>query len=393
MKIKKSLILKRFAALVLAAILLFSLASCRNQPSEPADEIVLPEKKVAIMVAPEAQYPEDYRAAQELAAEYPEKVVIKEYSDSRILPGGDPEIMTFSKELASDPEIGAIIYARATEFTPNAIRDAKEVNPDIVTVCIEPEDSIEKVSELANLVLCIDWTKAAEDIVANAKEQGAKYFVVFSINRHITNNVLLKEANTAFKKACEAQGITYIYENSVDPTYSGGIAASQKYIRESVARLYLNKNIEGTDVALFSTDSSVQSTLVEVANERGLIYVCPSFPTAYNGVGEVYEIAAPENTADIKNYIKSAKEAVKADTEGKARLSIYNFPMATTLLKGALHAAFDILNGTITDENIAEKAMARVTAAADNKDFTISAYNTILKNTFMAYCAGFETIK
>lgn len=393
MKLQKSRILKRLAAVVLAVVLLFSLASCRNQPSEPADEIVLPEKKVAIMVAPEAQYPEDYRAAKELAAEYPEKVVVKEYSDSRILPGGDPEIMTFSKELAADPEIGAIIYARATEFTPNAISDAKEVNPDIVTVCIEPEDSINRVSELANLVLCIDWAKAAEDIVANAKEQGAKYFVVFSINRHITNNVLLKKANTAFKTACEAQGITYVYENSVDPTYSGGIPASQNYIREAVARLYLNDNIKGTDVALFSTDSAVQSTLVEVANERGLIYVCPSFPTAYNGLGEVYEIAVPEKTADIKSYIKNAKEAVNADTEGKARLSLYKFPMASVLLRGALHAAFDILNGTITAENIAEKAIARVSAAADSKDFSISAYDPALKNTFMAYCAGFETIR
>ena len=378
--------------MILVAVLVFAFASCNKNPDgKNEEEIVIPQKKVAILVAPEEQYPEDYKAAAALAAEYPDTVVVKEYADSRILPGGDPDIMKFSAELAADPAIGAIIYARATQYTDLAIRDAKEVNPEIVTVCVEPEDSIDIVASLANLVLCVDWSKTAADIVANAKAQGAKHFVVFSFNRHITNNALLRGVNTAIKIECEAQGINYIYDSSLDPIHN--FDKPKQYIREAVARLYLNNNIESSDVALFSTDSSVQSTLIEVANERGLIYVCPSFPTAYNGIGEVYEIEKPEKINDVTAYIKSAKEAVKADAEGKARLSIYSFPMASTLLKGALHSTFDILNGTTTAENLAEKATARVNAAADNKDFTVTAYNTTLKNTFMAYCPGFEVIK
>ena len=69
---------KRIIAAVMAALLLFSLASCKTNPANNADEIVVPEKKVAILVAPEAQYPEDYRAAQELAAEYPDTIVVKD---------------------------------------------------------------------------------------------------------------------------------------------------------------------------------------------------------------------------------------------------------------------------------------------------------------------------
>ena len=43
-----------------------------------------------MLVAPEAQYPEDYKAAAELAAAYPEAVTVREYADSRILKGRQP---------------------------------------------------------------------------------------------------------------------------------------------------------------------------------------------------------------------------------------------------------------------------------------------------------------
>ncbi len=395
---KKHGLFKRIAAAMLVFVMLFSLASCKDEkPEDPAvkynaDEIVLPDKKVAILVAPEAQYPEDYKAAKELESEYPNNIVIKEYKDSRILEGGDPGIITFSKELANDPDIGAIVYARATQYTRNAIYKAKEINPEIVTVCIEPEEDIEEISDLANLVYCVDWAKAAEDIVAQAKAQGAKYFVAFSISRHISSNPLIRSEIDAFKNACDTQGITYIYNSSVDTNNTGGISAAQKYIDEAVARLYLNKTVEGKDVALFSTDSAVQSTLINQANSRGLIYVCPSFPTAYNGLGEVYEIAKPESITDVAAYIKSAKDAVEADNSGTARLSIYKTPLASILLRAAVHSSFDLLGGTMTAENMADKATVRALVAANSDDFSITAYGT-KKNAFMAYQPGFETLR
>ncbi len=392
-------VFRRIIAAMLAFVLVFAFASCKKEPVEEkpsdtiqADEIVVPEKKVAILVAPEAQYPEDYKAAQELAAEYPDTIVVKEYKDSRILEGGDPGIITLSKELAGNAEIGAIIYARATQYTRNAIYKAKEINPQIVTVCIEPEDEINELADLANLIFCIDWAKAAEDIVAQAKAQGAKYFVAYSFSRHISKNSLIRGEIDAFKTACETQGITYMYESSEDTNKTAGIAGAQKYIKESVARLYLNNKIEGKDVALFSTDSSVQKTLIEEANSRGLIYVCPSFPTAYNGLGEVYEIAKPEKISDVAAYIENAKAAVAADTSGTARLSIYKTPIAAYLLKAAVHSTFDILGGKITADNMAEKVTNRAILAADNFDFSISPYGNE-KNVFMAYQAGFETIR
>lgn len=381
---------KRIIALLMAAVLLFAMAGCKNNAAK-GDEVVLPQKKVAILVAPEAQFPEDYRAAKELEAEYPETVTVKEYEDSRILKGGDPGIITLSKELAANAEIGAIVYARATQYTRNAIYKAKEINPNIVTVCIEPEDNIEEISDLSSLVLCVDWAKAAEDIVAQAKAQGAKYFLAFFVSRTMTSNKLIRDSVNALKTACEAQGIKFISDSSAD-TNSVQIAGAQKYIGEAIARHYMNNDIEGKDVAIFSTDSAVQSTLVEQANKKGLIYICPSFPTAYNGIGEVLEIAAPKKVADVESYVKNAKEAVKADTSGTARLSIYKTPLAAILLRGAVHSAFDLLNGTTTAENMAEKVSSRISVAANSEEFTVAAYDS-MTNVFKAYQPGFETLR
>ncbi len=395
MKLTKKIgIFKKIAAAVLAFTLVFSLAACKgnNLDKYNADEIVEPSnKKVAIIVAPETQYPEDHKAARALEAKYPNSIVIETCEDTRILKGGDPDIITFSKELAKNDEIGAIVYARATQYTRNAIYKAKEINPNIITVCIEPEDDIDELAGRADLIYCVDWVKAAEDIVAQAKAQGAKHFVMFSFSRHISGNPLIRGEIDAFKTACEAQGIAYLYESCVD-TNSARIDGAQKYINEAVARLFMNKKIEGKDVALFSTDSAVQSTLIDQANDKGLIYVCPSFPTAYNGLGEVYNIEMSEDISDVKAYIKNAKEAVKADEKGTGRLSIYKTPLASILLEAAVHSAFDLLNGTMTAENMADKATVRALVAANNDDFSIAAYGT-KKNVYMAYQPGFETIR
>ena len=390
MKFNKKLF-ARLTSAALIIVMIFSFAACKKDEGKtPESEIKLPDKKVAILVAPEAQYPEDYKAAAELANEYSGKVIVKEYSDSRVLKAGDPQIMTLSKELAEDSEIGAIIYARATQFTSNAVNAAKSINPSLVTVCIEPEESIEKLAEISDLVLCADWSKAASDIVSAAKEQGAKYFVVFSHNRHLSENPMIAAENAAIKAACADQGLTYVYESSYDPIYSGGIKTAKQFIKEAVTRLTANKKIEGSDVALFSTDSSVQSTIVEVAESNGMIYVCPSFPTAYNGLGEAYEIAMPEKINDVDKYLAAAKTALK---DSKGRFSAYKFPLASTMLRGALHCTFDLLNATATSENLSEKVTERLTAAAANDAFTVSAYDSALNNVFAAYCPGFEKIK
>lgn len=401
---------KKIIAALMALTMIFSLASCKGKDN-PTDETTkaakqpladvtsqalnIPDKKVAILVAAESQYTEDYIAAKELEEKFPDKITVKEYPETSSLVAGDPEIMKISREIAGDSAYGAIIYARATHYTADSIRVAKEVNPDIKTICVEPEGSVDRLSKKADLVLCVDWVKAANDIVTSAKEQGAEYFLMFSHTRHIQGSssldslvMLYATAKNAFETACEEQGISFVFDAAPDPTYSGGINDVNKYMREAVARQIYQGNIDGKNVAVFSTDTFAQKELLKIADEREYIYISPSFPTAYDGLREAFEIKMPENIADVSTYVENAKASVS----GGARYSIYNYPLASVMLYTAVYTTFDILSEKATAENLGETVTMRANDCAGSDAFTIEAFSSYT-NVYAVYRPAFEIIK
>lgn len=401
---------KKIIAVIMALTMLFVFASCKgkeeaatettrnaNQPlaDVTSQELNIPDKKVAILVAAESQYTEDYRAAKELEEKYPDTVTVREYPETSTLVAGDPDIMNISKEIAADSAYGAIVYARATQYTADAIRVAKEVNPDIKTICIEPEGSVDRLAKKSDLILCVDWVKAANDIVAAAKEQGAEYFLMFSHTRHISGSsaldslvMLYATAKNAFDVACEEQGISFVFDTAPDPTYSGGINDVNQYMREAVARHLESEKIAGKNVAVFSTDAFAQKELLKIADEREFIYISPSFPTAYDGLREAFEIDMPESIANVATYVDNAKDAVS----GNAKYSIYTYPLASVMLYTAVYCAFDILSGDTTSENLGEMTIMRANDCAGSDEFTIEAFSSYA-NVYAAYCPAFEIIK
>lgn len=384
---------KKIVSVIMIFTMLLAFASCGSKNEEKhTEQLVLPDKKVVIMVAPESQYPEDYKAAHKLAEQYPKNVVVREYADSRILVSGDPEIVTISEEVAADKSVGAIVYARATQFTYNAILKVNEINSDIYTLAIEPDQALNKVDEVADLIFAADWSKYSEDIVDTASKLGAEYFVFFSFDRHMANNPLYAQIKKYMADECDSKKIKFIYENSQDPNYAGGVEKAQFYIKQAIVNLYDNKTISGENVAVFSTDSSVQSTLVQQTIDRNLIYVSPSFPTPYNGINEVYDVTIPADLSDTESYIASVTSAVSKDTAGKGRFAVYNFTLASVLAKAAVYTAFDLLDGSADEKNLFDKATMRATDAADFKKFTCSKFLNAEK-VLQCYAPGFVIIE
>lgn len=375
---------KRIIAVILCFALFLCAAACGQNPNEA---IVPSEKKVAILVAPQAQYPEDYAAAMAIQAEYPDSIIVKEYADSRILKAGDGEIITLSEELAADSTVGAILYARATEFTDDAIYRAKKVNPAVVTVAIEPEDNLKAVAETASLVLCCDWAAAAADMVNTAKGMGAEYFVFFSTVRHGENPLVLHQSE-AFRTACESAGITFRTANGADPTAAEGIANAEKVIREQLGRMVLNNEITGKNAVLFSTDSAVQSTLIALAEEKEMLYLSPNFPSAYGGLDAYFDVAAPDSVTDTKTHINAVK---KAAADSKGRFACYNFSLMNTMVDAAVYCTFDLLNGTATADNLSEKITLRFSQASD-KSVTPTLYDSHFTNVWCGYKSDAYTV-
>lgn len=381
--------IKKICAVLLIASLVFAFAACGAKDKK--EYVIAPDKRVAILVAPKSVYPEEFLAAQKLAKQYPDTVVFKEYSDGRELYEGVPDEISISVELAADETIGAIVYPRASYNTVTAIEEAKAKNNSLRIICTEPECSIDKLSPLVDAIITVDWEKAAKEIVDRAKSQGAKYFLMFSINRHIGENSLFAAEREYFEIACKEKGLTFVYDNAFDTHDAGGINKAQLYVRESVARQILNKKVDKKDVALFSTDSSVQTTLIDIANKKGLIYVSPSLPSAYSGLGEAYTV---DDSQEYSAYVEALKAAVTADAEQKAKLSVYTYPLASQMTNGAVYTAFDILNQSTTAENLVEKITKRFKDNATSDKLTVTIHkNETLSNVFQLYCPAFENIK
>ena len=400
---------KKIIALLLSLSMIFAFAACKGKEEDPAattgknlplegatsQALSIPDKKVAVLVASKTQYAEDYAAAKSIESKYADKVKVFEYPETSKLVAGDPDIMKISREIASDASYGAIVYARATQYTADAIRVAKEINPDIKVICVEPEGSVDRLAKKSDLILCVDWVKATKDIVAAAKAQGAEYFLMFSHTRHISGSsgldslvMLYATAKNAFSIACEEQGIKFVFDTAPDPTYSGGINDVNRYMREAVARHISSGKIAGKNVAVFSTDAFAQEELLNIAGEKGYIYLSPSFPTAYDGLREIFDIKQPENIADVSAYYENAKTVVTGD----ARYSMYTYPLASVMLYTAVYSAFDILSGKTADGKLADTVTTRATDCAVNEKFTIEKFADY-SNVYAVYCPAFEIIK
>ncbi|MBQ6267332.1 MAG: DUF3798 domain-containing protein [Clostridia bacterium] len=379
--------LKKILAAVLVLTLVFTLAAC----SKNKVKVDLPEKKVAILVAPESQDPETYRRAKELEKTYSKNVVVREYPDSRVLKAGDPEIKKIAEELAADASIGALVFARATQFADISISAAKSANPALKILCVEPEQTLAKYAERSDFVFCCDWSKAAPAIIAQAKAQGAETFVMLSFDRQLNDNALTGGARVAFEEACKTQELKFYYESSLDPIFSGGISKAQQTLGEIVARMRKNQKLSNENVCFFSTDSSVQTALIEQAENNSFVYVSPAFPSIYSGVAELFpDLAAPESVKDTASFLTALKEAV-AGRASKARLAAYTFPLAATLLDAAVFTAFDLLGETQAEDPTAQ-AITRLTEAG-GKDFAAAAFSENLPNVIVGYADGFETLK
>ena len=385
--------MKKIISVMLICLFVLSFAACGKggKAEKHSVELEIPDKKVAVLVAPESQYPEDYMAAKALEEQYPDNVVVREYADSRVLVPGDAEIITASAELAGDENIGALVYARATQFTLTAMRKAKEVNPDLYTVAIEPEQGMDLVGEVADLVIVTDWKKYANDIISTAVKMGAEYFVLFSYERQVAGNPLYAQMKKTLADECYSKSINFVYESVQDPNYAGGAEKTRFSVKQGVVKLFDSKKIKGKNVALFSPDSCVQTTLVEECRDRDLIYVFPSFPTAYNGVCEVFKAQVPEDFTDLKTYKAAVTASVNAEEHG-GKFALFCGSFSGILVKGAVYSAFDLLAGKSDIGNVTDNAVIRLKDAAGKQKFTAEPYPSYEK-TVKCHLAGLEIIE
>lgn len=330
---------KKVGSFIMAVVMAFSLSACsggqttsmsvvpaasdteQSQSAETSDaeyqESVPNEKlpfKIGFMVSPIDVQEEIYRYAEQIQKKYgEEKIIIDTFTAKATV----EQEVTISKimSMAVDPDIRIIVLHQADVGTIAAIKKLREKRPDIYVVACNPNEDIDQVAVVADLLLNKDQRILGEQIAKRAADAGAKTFVHYSFPRHMANQLTALRAQI-IKEECEKNGIKFIEATAPDPMGDAGAAGAQQFILEDVP---VKVKEMGEDTAFFGTNDAMWDPLVKSCIEQHAIFVTPSDPSPYLAFPAVMGIDIPEDKkGDTPWLLDQISEKTKAvNMEGR----------------------------------------------------------------------------
>ena len=248
--------------------------------------------RIAIVTNALEQWEEEYRSAQALVRRYGADRVI--HRTWPVMFAIEPDLMrSLLVELASDPEVGAIIINQAVVNTAAAIDAVRAIRgDDIFIVVASAAEDPRDISARVDLALDINFRAVGEAFVAQAISMGAEAIVHISFPRHMAVPMLASRRD-AMSEAARAAGIPFYDLGSPDPMEEGGMSASQLYITQSVPRWVEEF---GVNTAFFSTNCGQQIPLLQQVLATGAIYVQPCCPSPFHAFPQAFGIQSHVGT-------------------------------------------------------------------------------------------------
>ncbi len=303
----------------------------KNDDSASADEGAW---KIGILTGTVSQNEEEYRAAENVFKKYGEEhVVMKTYPD-KFMDEQDTTIANIV-ELASDPDIKAIIIVQAVPGVSAGIEKAKELRDDLLFIAGVPGEDPGMIAGAADIVVAMDELSMGTAIPAQAKKMGAKTFIHYSFPRHMSY-ALLSARRDIFKAECEKLGLQFVDATAPDPTSDAGVTGAQQFILEDVPRMIAKY---GKDTAFFSTNCSMQVPLIQAVAEQGGIYPQPCCPSPTHGFPSALALEIPKDKQSDMQFILDAT-STKLDEMGmKGRMSTWPVPVSMMFVQGGAEYA------------------------------------------------------
>ncbi|MGB4736173.1 MAG: DUF3798 domain-containing protein [Bacillota bacterium] len=316
-----------------------------------------PAYKIGIVTGTVSQGEDEYRGAEKMKAKYGDMIKHVIYPDN-FMQEQETTIAQITG-LAADPDVKAIVVNQAVPGTVAAIRQVREIRPDIIFLLGVPHEDPELVSDTADLSFETDQERRGVTIVQLAKELGAEKFLHYSFPRHMAMPLLAKRADI-MKEEAERLGIEFIFATAPDPMGEYGIPGAQQFILEDVPR-----QVEkyGKNIALFSTNCSMQEPLIISALNTGAIFpeqCCPS-PTHGYPAALGLEIT-DEMKGNIPAILKAINDAI-VEKGGAGRFATWPVPTNYLLVEACVEIARDTIEGKMELSDL-DAVKARLEAAA-----------------------------
>lgn len=162
--------MKKLLSLLLALMMVFSLAACGNSNSDaPADEDAQAEGEgsetaadyhIGIITGSVSQSEDDRRGAEAFQAKYGEDMVKLAIYPDNFTEELETTIQTIVN-MSDDPDMKAIIVNQGVPGTTEAFRQIKERRPDILCIAGEAHEDLPEIGSAADLVCNNDFVAVA----------------------------------------------------------------------------------------------------------------------------------------------------------------------------------------------------------------------------------------
>lgn len=380
--------MKKVLALLLAFVLVLSLAGCAKTPAgvEQPDggEEASGNYKIGIVTGTTSQGEEEFRAGERLAKEYPDMIKHITYPDKFA-----QEVETTVSQVASlaaDPDLKAIVFVQAVTGAAASIDKVRETRDDILFILGAPHEDPDVVAARADIALDLDQLQRGVTIMERAKDMGAETFVHYSFPRHMQME-LLSLRRDKLKETAEALGIEFVEVDSPDPLAEGGVSATQQFILEDVPRQVAQY---GKNTAFFGTNCGMMEPLIKQVLDEGAIFPEQCCPSPYHAYPNALGIKIPADKAgDIEYLVEQIKEKV-AEKDGTGRFATWNRPANVSMVEAGVKYAQAYIEGDIDklDKDAMLQLMEQVTGDTSGA-IQFTEYDPDINN-FLLFVLGSE---
>ena len=369
--------MKRLVTLLLALVMVFSLVACGGSAEKGSGNY-----KIGIITGTVSQGEEEYQAAQNLKAKYPDKVVTATYPDN-FSTETEQTIATVTN-MAADPDVKAIVFVQAVPGAAAAINKVKETRDDILFVCGVAAEDPAVIAAASDVVMLVDEIQMGKTIIEQAAAQGAKTFVHISFERHL-GYATIAARQQLFKDNCARLGLEYVEATAPDPTGDAGVTGAQAWVTENIAKYVAQY---GKDTAFFCTNCSMQVPLIQQCAELGAVYPQQCCPSPYHGYPSAFNISTEGHEGDVP-YMLEQITAKVAEYGNTGRMSTWEVPVNMVMIEAGFNYAEKWIKGEIKDR-CDEAALLKEIQAIAGDAAAISKYadeaSGEIANFFMILC-------
>ncbi|MCL2703900.1 MAG: DUF3798 domain-containing protein [Defluviitaleaceae bacterium] len=347
-------------ALLLAAVMIFAVACETDAPAgsgapagPAADDGPFP-GKIAIVSSPLDQNEEEFRSAEQIVAKYGVDKVLHLTYPANFMAEAE-QLITIVTSAAADPDVRILILNQAVPGMIPAVDRVLQMRDDLFIVFCNPQEDAPEVGKRANLALNPDTPGRGTLFAEAAHNFGASTIVHYSFPRHMSQPQNAARRNNMEARSAEL-GIEFINATAPDPTGEGGLSATQLFMYEDIPRMV---EAYGPDTVIFATNCGMQTPILNMVMDYGLMYVEPCCPSPFHAFPNALGIEVPPGMGDV-NFVIGETTRILGEHDMLGRIGNWPVPLAFLYTHVGVEYAIRAVNGEVPYDVIDIDVLAEV---------------------------------